>query len=159
MRALTPVVERVLIVLAVFTCATIGRSHDARATLGGAASTIADNHTHLGGAHRIVKLATGERHELTLPSGMIVHQYVSSAGLVYAIAWRGPQMPDLRELLGAYFPRLSKAAALPGGGHHRVTMALDDLIVESSGHRRSFSGRAWVPSLVPSGVDPKVSIQ
>jgi hypothetical protein len=26
------------------------------------------------------------------------------------------------------------------------------VIIESSGHARSFSGRAWVPSLVPASV-------
>jgi hypothetical protein len=85
----------------------------AHATLGGDVVSIAVNHQHLGGEQRVLKLASGERHELQLPSGIVVHQYVSSTGAVYAVAWSGPRMPDLRELLGAYFPKMAQASRLP----------------------------------------------
>jgi hypothetical protein len=34
-----------------------------------------------------------------------------------------------------------------------MTLTGSDLVIQSSGHRRSFVGRAWVPSLVPSSVN------
>lgn len=124
----------------------------AHATLGGDVASIAVNHQHLGGQQRVLKLASGERHELQLPSGIVVHQYVSSTGAVYAVAWSGPRMPDLRELLGTYFPKMAQAKRLPTGGHTVMVKNGDDLVVQSSGHRGTFVGRAWVPSLVPAGV-------
>jgi hypothetical protein len=36
------------------------------------------------------------------------------------------------------------------GGHHHATWRGPDLVVESAGRRHSFSGRAWIPSLVPA---------
>jgi hypothetical protein len=125
----------------------------AHATLGGDVASIAINHQHLGGEQRVLKLASGERHELQLPSGIVVHQYVSSTGAVYAIAWSGPRMPDLRELLGTYFPKMAQARRLPTGGHTIMVREGDDLVVQSTGHHGRFVGRAWVPSLAPAGVN------
>jgi hypothetical protein len=122
----------------------------ARATLGADVSSVAVNHANLGGVLHVTPLGQGERHELTLPSGVVVHQYVAG-GTVYAIAWSGPRPPNLRELLGSYFSKLSGASG--GSSHHRMSISGADFRVETMAHRGSFSGRAWVPSLVPAGVD------
>ncbi len=123
---------------------------DARATLGGDAASVAANQQNLGATRQIQPLASGQRHELALPSGIVVREYVSSSGAVYAITWRGPRMPNLRELLGPYFAQLSSGSSQ--GGHHRMSLTGTDLVVRSSGHGHTFAGRAWVPSLVPPGV-------
>lgn len=133
-------------------CVGLVAGRAAHATLGGDAASVASNHQRLGGEHRVLALATGERHELQLPSGIVVHEYVSSTGAVYAVAWTGPRMPDLRELLGAYFPKMAAASRLPVGGHTIMVKTGDDLVVQSTGHHGRFVGRAWVPSLVPAGV-------
>jgi hypothetical protein len=116
------------------------------------------NQQRLGAARQVQKVASGERHELRLPSGVVVHEYVSPAGAVYAITWSGPRPPDLRELLGPYFAQLARRDSYPRNGHHHMTMTGSDLEIRSSGHRGSFAGRAWVPSLVPSGVDVGASL-
>jgi Protein of unknown function (DUF2844) len=131
---------------------------DAHATLGSDAASVALNQQHLGGARQVQKLAQGERHELRLPSGIVVREYVAPGGAVYAITWSGPRMPDLRELLGSYFTQLARRDSRPHGGHHRMTMTGTDLEIRSMGHGRTFTGRAWVPSLVPNGVHPDVSL-
>jgi hypothetical protein len=33
-----------------------------------------------------------------------------------------------------------------------------DLVIRSAGHNHSFAGRAWVPSLLPAGVNPDTSL-
>ena len=131
---------------------------DAHATLGSDGASVAANQQHLGGARQVQKLAQGERHELRLPSGIVVREYVSAGGAVYAITWSGPRMPDLRELLGSYFAQLARRDSHSHGGHHRMTMTGSDLEIRSSGHGRAFTGRAWVPSLVPAGVHPDASL-
>jgi hypothetical protein len=143
---------RVIVAASVVVGCSLGGGRDARATLGGDVASVAVNQQRLGGALQVQKLASGVRHELHLSSGMVIHEYVSASGAVYAITWRGPRMPDLRELLGPYFAQLARHDSHPRGGHHRMTMTGADLEIRSSGHRRSFEGRAWVPSLVPAGV-------
>jgi hypothetical protein len=144
---------RGLVVTGAFLCCCLGSAADAHATLGGDVASVAANHQRLGGARQVQKLASGERHELQLPSGIVVHEYVAPGGAVYAITWRGPRMPDLRELLGPYFAQLARRDARQRSGHHRLTVTGSDLEIRASGHRRTFAGRAWVPSLVPAGVD------
>jgi hypothetical protein len=130
----------------------LGAAGRASATLGGDVPSVVANQTHLGAARQVQKVAGGERHVLALPSGIVVHQYVSAAGRVYAITWRGPRMPDLRELLGPYFAQLERRESYAPLGHHRLSFDGTDFAIRSAGHRGSFSGRAWVPSQVPAGV-------
>jgi len=135
-----------------------GAVGDARATLGGDVASIDVNSKRLAATHKLEALATGERHELQLPSGTLVREYVSPAGKVYAISWQGKRPPNLEELLGTYFPQLQG----PGrrhSGHHRLDVSGEDLVVRSSGHNRAFSGRAWVPSLVPASVDVETVVE
>jgi hypothetical protein len=131
---------------------------DAGATLGGDTSSVQANQEHLGAARQVARNGVFERHELLLPSGILVREYVSPGGKVYAVDWRGSTMPDLRELLGPYFDQLGRSEFRAREGVHRLTVDGTDLVVRASGHRGSFSGRAWVPSLVPPGVRPEVSL-
>lgn len=140
-------------------CSSLGVAGQAHATLGGDVASVAANEQHLVAAKQVQKLASGELHILQLPSGIVVHEYVSSTGAVYAVTWRGSRMPDLRELLGPYFTQLSQRGSREPSGHHRMSMVGSDLVLRSSGHRGSFVGRAWVPSLLPSGVNVDTSIE
>lgn len=137
-------------------CSAALAAPDAHATLGGDVASIAVNEQRMGASRHVHKLASGERHDLTLASGTVVREYVSATGVVYAVTWRGPRIPDLRELLGSHFAELSDRD--PGGGHHRMTVTRADFMVRSIGHGHSFAGRAWVPSLVPSGAHPEIAL-
>ena len=128
----------------------------ARATLGGDAASVAVNQRHFSSTRRVRRLPAGECHDLNLPSGPVVHEYLSPSGVVYAVSWHGHGMPDLRELLGTYFSRMPGSRRR--GGHHRMTLTGGDLVVESTSHGHLFTGRAWVPSLVPAGVDVTATV-
>jgi hypothetical protein len=93
---------------------------------------------------------------LETADGTVIREYVSSDAMVFGVAWQGPKVPDLTQLLGAYFPLYQ--AALPTPVHRRsaVVMHTDALVVEMAGHLRAFSGRAYIPSLVPSALAPEV---
>lgn len=140
-------------------CCCLGAAGEAKATLGGDVASVASNGQHLVAATRVLKLATGELHILQVPSGIVVHEYLSPSGAVYAVTWRGARAPDLRELLGPYFTQVAHRDAGEFAGHHRLSLVGSDLLVRSSGHRGAFVGRAWVPSLVPSGVNVDTSIE
>lgn len=90
--------------------------------------------------------------ESTLDGGTVVREYATTAGVVFAVSWDGPFMPDLRTLLGSSFSALtSAAAAVPKAGRSQLQVKNSDLIIESGGHMRAYSGRAWIPSALPTG--------
>lgn len=90
--------------------------------------------------------------ESTLDSGTVVREYTSSAGVVFAVSWRGQTIPDLRTLLGGYFGTLTDAAAKqPKAGKSQLAVNGDDIVIVSGGHMRAYTGRAWVPSALPAG--------
>ena len=94
--------------------------------------------------------------ETTLGNGTVVREYLAADGSVFGIAWRGPQMPDLNDLLGSYFPQyvagVKTVRAARGGGHGPVSVVQSGLVVNSGGHMGAFSGQAWLPPALPAGV-------
>jgi hypothetical protein len=94
--------------------------------------------------------------ETTFGNGTVVREYLAADGSVFGIAWRGPQMPDLNDLLGRYFPQyvagVKAVRAARGGGHGPVTVDQSSLVVRSGGHMGAFSGQAWLPPALPAGV-------
>ncbi|CAG4906100.1 DUF2844 domain-containing protein [Paraburkholderia gardini] len=93
--------------------------------------------------------------ETTFGSGTVVHEYVSSAGTVFGIAWQGPRMPDLADLLGSYFPQYVdavKAARATSGRRGVSAVDQSTLVVRSGGHMGAFAGVAWLPQALPAGV-------
>ncbi|KND57666.1 hypothetical protein BSCH_00765 [Candidatus Paraburkholderia schumanniana] len=106
----------------------------------------------------VMHVAQGGRvayHETTDMNGIVVREYVDSGGKVYAVSWRGPAMADVRSLLGTYFETFLEAANATIGeaGLHTARVAQGDLVVENRVRLREFSGRAWLASALPPGVD------
>lgn len=92
--------------------------------------------------------------ELTSPLGVVVREYVSPSGRIFAVAWQGHFMPPMRELLGSYFGQYSRAVKEQQSGRIRRALVVIEpsLVVQSLGHLREYSGRAYDPTLLPSGV-------
>ncbi len=132
----------------------------AHATLGGNSASVEADRIHMNSANpaRLTQSSTGSYtvHETTLPTGTIVRQYVSAAGVVFAIAWAGPFKPDLHQLMGSYFDMMiTRQAGKPLVSHRFIRQHGSDLVVESAGHQRSFVGRAYLPGELPSGMTEK----
>lgn len=94
--------------------------------------------------------------QTTLGNGTVIREYISSAGSVFGLAWSGPQMPNLSDLLGNYFPQyvagVTSARQLRGGGHGPGIVQGSGLVVRSGGHMGAFSGQAYLPQALPAGV-------
>ncbi len=91
--------------------------------------------------------------EITLPSGTVVKEFVSPSGIVFAVSWHGPTMPNLAQTLGSqYFSRLKAAEKTQRFGRNHVEVTGSKLVVHAGGHMRSFYGLAYVPSLLPANV-------
>ena len=95
-------------------------------------------------------------HSSQLESGTWIHEYTSNAGVVFALAWYGPAMPDLQTLLGSYTDTFSQAARASRPQRSLgAPLAIQghDLVVHSSGRSGHFAGYACAPLLVPVGLN------
>lgn len=97
--------------------------------------------------------------EVTLPDGLIQREYLTTDGTVFAVAWRGSHRPELSVLLGTrYATQMSRNARelrRQGRGSHAMTSQMDETFaVRASAHQRSSTGVAWLPRMLPPGLDP-----
>lgn len=86
----------------------------------------------------------------TLDSGTVVHEYVGNDGIVFAVSWVGPYLPDLKDILGPHFDTLV-AQSSKQRGHPQVAIHRKDVVIISTGHMGAFEGKAWIPSKLPAG--------
>jgi hypothetical protein len=93
-------------------------------------------------------------------NGVTVREYVARSGAIFGVAWQGRRPPDLSVLLGSYYPEYVAASGLNQHAnlHHEV-MAGPNSIVFLHGHMGHLVGRAYVPSLAPSGVDAEAMVK
>jgi Protein of unknown function (DUF2844) len=126
------------------------------ATLGGSVTTIDADRVHVEGAlMRIVRSDAYALHEIRSASGTMIREYVDSSGTVFAVAWDGPWLPDLRQVLGQHFDHYQAAMRARGQARTgRGSVAIDEggLVVQMSGHPRAFKGRAYLSSRLPAGI-------
>jgi hypothetical protein len=92
-------------------------------------------------------------HEIQLPSGTLLREYVGANGNVFAVAWQGTSKPDLRQALGRYFDVYVAAPRSKIVDRKHMQIQQGDLVIEGSGHMRALSGRAFLASAIPSGVN------
>lgn len=91
-----------------------------------------------------------------LDTGTVVNEYITTSGVVFAVSWEGPVLPDLSVLMGSHFNSFrAKADAGRSKRNIGTPLHMDDgsLVVHSAGHQRAFFGSAYVPALVPSGLN------
>ena len=138
--------SRVLVALAL-----AGSASPALAGLGGDVSTIEADRASLKGALTSFSTVKGYGvHEITTAAGVHVREYVSSDGTVFALSWQGPVIPDLQQVLGAYYASYARAASTQHSPNHRhLKVEQPGLVVESNGRMRAFYGRAWDPARLP----------
>ena len=128
----------------------------AGATLGGSAESVVTDQTKLHAKRAVVERQAYTVHEITSGDGTLIREYVTPAGKVFGVSWTGPTIPDLGQLLGAYNTEFQTAIHAKRGRRSSVAVRHADLVVESSGHMRAFRGRAYLNSMLPSGVTEDV---
>lgn len=126
----------------------------ALATLGEPESTVQNDVTS---AHASIKSSQDRSayrvHEITLPSGTVMREFVAPSGMVFAVTWQGPIRPDLRQALGQYFESYVSAPRAKFADRRHVQLQQGDLVIEAGGHMRALYGRAYLSSAIPSGVN------
>jgi hypothetical protein len=123
------------------------------AALGKPVSSVADDQKRLGGEVRTLSSAPGLTvHEISATDGTVVREYVSPAGEVFGVSWRGATHPNLVDLLGDHYPAFRDAPRPAGHRHGPLVVRTDHLVVEMGGHMRDFHGRAYLPDRLPASV-------
>ena len=129
----------------------------ARAGLGQTLSSVQADRVSMKGQLRARSQPGYTVQEITAASGTVVREYLSPSGVVFAVSWSGPAMPNLQQTLGTYFSQFQaavKAQRASGArpGHDHLLVREPSLVVHSGGHMRQLFGMAYVPSLLPANV-------
>jgi hypothetical protein len=131
-------------------------SAPAWAALGQPAESVESDGRALQGQIRRSELPGFTLHEITSGDGNVVREFVSPAGIVFAVSWEGPSLPNLPQLLGTYFPQFQQAARSGVRRRGPIVVRRGALVVESGGHMRAFHGRAYLTSQLPSNLSQEV---
>jgi hypothetical protein len=126
------------------------------ASLGQDVASVEDDRAQMQGSRSIIAAENYTIHEIQAPTGTVVREFALPDGTVFAIAWQGPFIPNLRQLLSTYFEAFSQAAQTQKAhrpGHGPLLVQTPDLVVEAGGHMRAFFGRAYIPQLLPPKID------
>jgi len=122
------------------------------AVLGENVSSVTADQARLKASVRMVPHQFYSVQEMRTPSGSTVRQFISPAGMVFAVSWQG-SAPDLQQLLGTYFDELESAATSDPSRRGRGMHVDDgDLVVDTGGHMRFVTGRAFLRSKLPAQV-------
>jgi hypothetical protein len=123
------------------------------AHLGGAYASVDVDRASLGARLQSVVLSTHTVHTLTLANGGIVREYSRGDGAVFAVTWRAPGRPDLRQLLGDHFATLQADNGAPLRRRTRAPLVVtrSDFVVQTGGHSGAFWGVAVLPQMEPAG--------
>lgn len=136
--------------------ALMGLCLPAQAGLGGDSRSVETDRVQLKAQHAVTSGGGFTAHQLTLPSGTVVHEYLSPAGKIFAVSWRGQVIPDLQQMLGGYYSSASAAlnSAPQGPTHRHRSVEGPDLVVHTTARMREHAGLVYVPTLLPPGVSP-----
>jgi outer membrane receptor for ferric coprogen and ferric-rhodotorulic acid len=127
------------------------------AALGEDAGSVQADQARMQASLRTTQAQAYTVQEIQAPTGIIIREYISPAtGKVFAVAWQGPWPPNMQQILASYFDQFQQAAQAQAGTARAIRrplmISLPGLVVQSGGHMRSFSGRAYVPDMLPQGV-------
>jgi len=131
--------------------AVLALSGCAFAALGGDLSSVQDDQAHMRAQRRVIQNAAYNIHEMQIDTGTTVREFVSPQGRVFGVSWQGPVRPDLQQMFGSYYQEFLRAAPTRRV-HGPVTIETPNLVIQSGGHMRALTGRAYVPAMVPSNV-------
>jgi hypothetical protein len=128
----------------------------ALAALGGDVASVQEDQAKMKGTLKTTEAEAYTVHEISASANTVVKEYVSPAGKVFAITWHGQFIPNMQQLLGTYFDQYAQAAKAQREshpGHRPLNIQQPGLVFQNGGHMRSYVGRAYVPDMVPQGVN------
>jgi hypothetical protein len=139
--------------LAIFAFAVVAlTAPPAYAALGDDASAVADDQARMQAS---VKFSRGPRfavHELAVPTGATLREFVGGDGTVFSIAWSGGWRPNLRDIMGVHYDRYIAATRGRRVARGPVRIELPGLLIVMGGRQRSFFGQVYLTDALPAGL-------
>lgn len=136
--------------------AVVASAFPAAASLGGDTVSIVADQMAMQGSRKATTVNSYTVHEIQAVNNTVVREYQASDGTVFGVAWHGPFTPDLRQVLGSYYPQFTQAMHQRRAAAHvargPVTITQPGFTVQLGGHMRSFTGKAYVPEKLPEGM-------
>lgn len=133
-------------------CFVLALAFPAWGALGDNVMSVQNDQIHMKGTLRSVANERYVLHEIRTASGGSVREFVSPGGSVFGLAWEGPNVPDLQQILGQYFETMKQAAS-QRRSRGPLIIHTPEFVFEQTGHMRSFRGRAYLPQDLPQSVD------
>lgn len=142
--------------------ALLGASGAAQAGLGEAATSVArDREAMRADAVSTTSMPGYDRHEIATSEGVSVREFSAhgtggGAGTVFAVQFNGPDLPDMKSVLGPHYDRYVAATRIQqqrARNHHVMSFDDDGLVVTIVKLPRGFSGEAHLRAATPAGVD------
>jgi len=84
----------------------------------------------------------------TLSSGTVIQEYVSANGVIFAMSWSGPELPNLQAILGNYFKDYLIGIKQSRGA---FSINTESIVIQSAGMMGAFQGFALLPKQAPVG--------
>jgi hypothetical protein len=129
----------------------------AAAALGEAADSVHRDQVRMMAMRRQANALRYQVHTLSTADGSAIKEFVTTGGAVFAVVWHTRFKPDFGQLLGRHHPTYvglaQEAIAARPGIHRHLSQQRGDLVVTASGFLNNFSGRAYLVSLLPQGVN------
>lgn len=135
--------------------ASLSFASSARCALGEDVDSIAADQVRLHANVQIVPKEKYRVHELQMPTGARVREFLSESGKVFAVSWSGGWRPNLRDIMGKHYARYLAAAKVKRMVRGPVRIELPDMIVVMGGHQRAFFGYVCLIDLLPPGLRPE----
>jgi len=144
---------RIMVAMCLAVVGSIASEVPADAVLGESAATVEHDRLMLNGQRQSIP---GVRYtvETIEAAGRVIREYVSPDGTVFAVVWRQQKgIVNLEQLLGAYYAEYSQAVLTQPRRSQRFRhVETEHAVIETGGRMGAVWGRAWVGSLLPSGI-------
>jgi hypothetical protein len=130
-------------------------SPSARATLGEDEASVAADQVRMKARLQVSHRSNYSVHELQVPAGGTIRQFVGDKGKVFAVSWAGGWRPNLRDLMGEHYDRYIAGTRGRRAAHGPVRIELPGMVVIMGGYLRTFFGQVYLLDLLPPGVQPE----
>lgn len=87
--------------------------------------------------------------------GTSIKEYESAQGRIFAVSWKGLHRPDLAVIFGQTYTKYlnEKSSTIKVAGRQPLNVSNDEIVVRHAGHMRDVRGQAYLPALVPAGLN------
>jgi hypothetical protein len=127
----------------------------AQAALGEDVSSVAAVQARFQASFQVLKRNRFAIHELAMPTGAKVREFVGESGKVFAVSWSGGWRPNLRDIMGAHYDRFIAGTRGRRATRGIVRIELPGMVVVMGGHLRTFFGQVTLTDLLPAGLGPE----